>query len=102
MGHSPPEGHAPPSQWPSPGKNGGHGSQQVPDIPERVTPFFSPCLCLHPHPFWNKPRLPVPASQGWAMRTGLAQSGGSWLVAQGCLAPGNKMFLAAKKEKKIL
>lgn len=49
MGHSLP-GPRGPSQWPVPGQNGGHASQQVPDIPETVTPSFSCMLSSPPKP----------------------------------------------------
>uniref|UniRef100_A0A7N5K608 Uncharacterized protein n=1 Tax=Ailuropoda melanoleuca TaxID=9646 RepID=A0A7N5K608_AILME len=49
VGHSLP-GPRGPSQWPVPGENGGHASQQVPDIPETVTPSFSCMLSSPPKP----------------------------------------------------
>uniref|UniRef100_A0A8C0AAW0 Methyltransferase-like 26 n=1 Tax=Bos mutus grunniens TaxID=30521 RepID=A0A8C0AAW0_BOSMU len=51
-GHLPSQGPGP-GQWPAPGEDGGHASQQqVPDFPETVTPS-SACLCP-----WTKPLPP--------------------------------------------
>ncbi|XP_014648858.1 PREDICTED: UPF0585 protein C16orf13 homolog isoform X3 [Ceratotherium simum simum] len=44
-GHGPPGGPGP-GQWPAPGEDGGHASQQqMPDFPKTVTPLSPACLC---------------------------------------------------------
>ncbi|PNI19063.1 METTL26 isoform 10 [Pan troglodytes] len=46
-GHSPPGGPGK-GQWPAPGEDGGHASQQqMPDLPEKLSPSFTPAH-LHP------------------------------------------------------
>ncbi|XP_025227184.1 methyltransferase-like 26 isoform X2 [Theropithecus gelada] len=60
-----PSGHSPlggpgTGQWPAPGEDGGHASQQqVPDLPEELSPSFTPHTCIAAGgPVGHKPCLP--------------------------------------------